>query len=214
MVASVLPDVLLIVLVFIGLISGTNIVSGDILSIYFFMHSVFAILLLLVVAVFSFKYFYALAVGYSLHLILDYLTHTMARIPFYPITEWKAPIFLVSYLDPIFLVSISAILLTVLLSLEGKKLLSFTNSLFHKYRKERLGIFTFLYVMLVACIVILYMASVYSINSPAFFLSSFLVTSNFIIVGYLFLLELDSDENIRSSFRRFVTKLLGRKHTI
>lgn len=211
MVVSVIPDTPLILFTILNPIFGFNTVSGWISDLYLFLHSIFALLLLLPIAIFSFRYFYASIAGYSLHLLLDYFTHTTTRLPFYPLTTWKAPIFLVSYFDPVFMVSVSVILLTILTLLYGGKLMSFTKTLFNNYQKSRLLLFLNLYIALVVTVVIAYVASIYPIQSLAFFFSFILISINLVLVGILFFSELNSDKNIRMPLIRLASKLLREK---
>lgn len=207
MIASVIPDIALIIvrlLAFVGF--NLSFISSHPLNL--FLHSIFPLLLFLPLAIFGRWYFYSSTIGYSFHLLLDYLTHSAIRMPFYPISNWKLPIFLVSYIDINFTLIINIIITSLLVILFGKKIMMFLKRLFYHYRIERIWLLHVIYVSLVLMISVFYLLFVIVISSPISFLIIPFVTINIYFIGILFALEVYQDDNLKSVLGKIFIRIL------
>jgi hypothetical protein len=136
MIGTVLPDIALIVFWF-GAMLGLDISIRSSDPINLFLHSVFPILFMLPLVLIKWWYFYSTALGYAFHLLLDYMTHSAVRMPLYPLTTWKLPIYVVSYFEPTFIIIIKVTLCALLLIFFGKHVFKLIKKLIDRYQNAR-----------------------------------------------------------------------------
>jgi hypothetical protein len=209
MVTTLLPDMLLILTFFANLLTGQRSAADSTSILNLYLHSVFALLILLPIAVFSLRYFYVSVAGYSMHLLLDYLTHTTVRMPFYPLTDWKAPTLLVSYLDPAFLLTVSMTIFALTVNLERKRVGSVVRALFRGSLWKRVKPLLSVYTLLAYAFPAVYVSTLAPMDPMLFVLCSFLLGTNLLLIGFLFCAELYDDKNIQTPIRRMVRFLFG-----
>jgi len=209
MIASALPDASLALFVWLGPPIGIQVPLETAWTLSLFLHSVFALALLLPVAALSMRYLAAMLSGYGLHLLVDYLTHTVVRMPFFPLSAWKAPTFLVSYLDPAFLIATAGAILAGIVILEGRWLAGLPRNLSNRYRGRRVWTALTLYAAATCALAIWYTVSVVGVGPPFLFACFPLVGANLAAIGILFAREVYGDENIPDRLRRMARRLLG-----
>jgi hypothetical protein len=209
MVTTLLPDALLILTFFANLLTGQRSAADSTSILNLYLHSVFALLILLPIAVFSLRYFYVSVAGYSMHLFLDYLTHTTVRMPFYPLTDWKAPTFLMSYLDPVFLLIVSGTIFALTVILERKRVGGVVRALFRDPSWKRVKPLLSVYTLLAYAFPAAYVSALAATDPILFVLCSFLLGTNLLLIGFLFCAELYDDKSMQTLIRRMMRFLSG-----
>jgi len=124
MVCAALPDIILILFFWVLPSLGVFADSKLIVDLHYFSHSLFALILFLPLLMYSMKYFKIAVLGYSSHLLLDYMTHASVRVALYPVSEWKVPIFVMSYFDTDLTLALNCLLLMGLLLVKRKNVTS------------------------------------------------------------------------------------------
>jgi hypothetical protein len=209
MVTTLLPDALLILTFFANLLTGQRSAADSTSILNLYLHSVFVLLILLPIAVFSRRYFYISVAGYSMHLLLDYLTHTTVRMPFYPLTDWKAPIFLMSYMDPAFLLIVSGTIFALIVILERKRVGGVVRALFRDSLWKRVKPLLSVYTLLAYAFPATYVSTLAAMDPILFVLCSFLLGTNLLLIGILFCAELCDDKSMQTPIRRMMSFLFG-----
>jgi hypothetical protein len=207
MIATIIPDIALIIVAFLAF-TGINISFASSHPLNLYLHSFLPILLFIPFAICCREYFYSLTMGYSFHLFMDYLTHSSIRMPFYPISNWKLPIFFVSYLDINVTLTINIIISVLFIILFGKKIKLILKKIFDNYRIERVWLLHLVYVSFALLFGVSYIFLVIVIASPILLLVIPFVTINFYFIGILFILEVYYDENLRPFLGKVFVKIL------
>jgi hypothetical protein len=210
MITSILPDSLLIIS-WIGIIFGLGFAFKSSNPINLFLHSIFPLIILIPIVFFSKKYYYSSTLGYSLHLLLDYLTHSAIRMPFYPISTWKLPIFVTSYMNPIFSISVFIIILLGFLITDNKKLRHLFIDLFTNYNKQKILLVISFYILIILIFSVWYSYYFLHIRFPLWILGSILIGINIFLLGFIFIIEISYDEKTAKYLYRFKKFLREKK---
>lgn len=195
MVTSILPDIALII-AGLGNMMGLGIAFGSSHPLNLFLHSIFALVILIPLIIFEKWYFYSATIGYSFHLVLDYLTHVSIRMPLYPFTTWKIPIFIIPYVDirVIFITNIFICAMFMVLYL--KKVIEIINKFLNYSKKGRAQVLTISYVVIISLIGLWYTYAVIGMEKSLLIILTIIITINLLFLGILFLVEVNNDEKV------------------
>ena len=192
LVGSVLPDIALI-LFWLGAMLELDISFASSDPVNLFLHSVFPILFMIPLALVNRWYFYSTALGYSFHLLLDYMTHTAIRMPLYPLSTWKLPIFVVSYFDPTFIMVVKVTICAVLLLFFGKPVFMLIRKLFDTYNCARVWCILVWYILIISFFTVWYTSVVVNVDAVWHGLLMPVIGINIFILGILFMQALGWD---------------------
>ncbi|WP_455392609.1 metal-dependent hydrolase [[Eubacterium] cellulosolvens] len=203
MVFALLPDITLFFLDWLGPALGLNEKFGSTTPINLFLHSVFGLAIVLVLIPIKKEYFYAGLVGYGSHIIFDYMTHATIRYPFYPISNWSIPIFVITYVDKMFMFGSHIIFFILLLIVIFTEFKDFNKSVLNKYNSKRLLLMSATY-LLVSISLGLFYAILMNFPAPMVYFAMPLVVFNMVTIGGIFILELKKDKKFEFIFRRLL----------
>lgn len=211
MPAAVLPDVAIALVIWFlpGIGFDINFVVAYNLNL--FLHSIFPLFMMLPILLISRKYFYPVVLGYGSHLLLDYMTHTTIRMPFYPVSTWKAPMFLISYLNPLFTLGVNIVILVLIVTMFHKGLKLFFGRISKDTRNPRLCIPVYASVIIAFVFSSWYSLAVLNFGHPYPFISIPLIGVNLLLLGAIFMMELDEDPNTSPHLRRLHAAFAGKR---
>ncbi len=189
MIATILPDIPLII-VTIGNMTDVNLSNESFHTLHLFLHSIFPLIFMTFLLIFEKWYFYSATIGYSFHLFLDYITHDTLRMPFYPITNWKIPIFLISYMDIRVIFIAHIIIMILIFVLFRKEIKSFFNYIFRNFQRVRIYLFLMLYIVLTYILAFSYNSTVVEQELLVILVLTLVTTINFFLLSILFLIEI------------------------
>ena len=195
MVTSILPDIALII-AGLGNMVGLGIAFGSSHPLNLFLHSIFALLLLIPLIIFEKWYFYSTAIGYSFHLVLDYLTHVSIRMPLYPISTWKIPIFIIPYIDIRVIFGTNILVCAIFMILYSKKIIEIIKQFLSFSNKGRAQVLTVLYVVMISFIGFWYTYAVIGMKESLLIVLTIIITINLFFLGILFIIEVNNDERV------------------
>lgn len=199
MLFGLIPDIFLFFLDWLGPGLGLNERFTSSYPLNLFMHSVFGLLILLILIPIEKGYFYAGFVGYASHLIADYMTHSAIRYPFYPISGWQAPVFVITYVDKIFILGIHIIIFVLLLIIIFKEFRDIPGILFQKFNRNRVWILALTYLIISLVLGVFYV-SLLNFPSPIIYLAPPLIIFNMIALGCMFLFDIKNDKRFEKLF--------------
>jgi hypothetical protein len=201
MLFGLIPDIFLFFLDWLGPGLGLNERFTSSYPINLFMHSVFGLLILLILIPIEKRYFYAGFVGYASHLIADYMTHSAIRYPFYPISGWQAPVFIITYVDKVFIFGTHIIIFVLLLIIIFKEMRGLLDSVLNKFNRRRIWILALTYLIISLVLGVFYV-SLLNFPSPMLFLAPPFIIFNMAALGVMFLLDLKDDKRFENQFKK------------
>ena len=199
MLFGLIPDIFLFFLDWLGPGLGLNQRFTSSYPLNLFMHSVFGLLILIILIPIEKGYFYAGFVGYASHLVADYMTHSAIRYPFYPISSWQAPVFVITYVDKTFIFGTHIIIFVLLLIIIFKEMRGLFDSVLNKFDRKRVLILSVSY-LLASIILGVFYVSLLNFPSPMVFLAPPFIIFNMAALGCMFLLDLKDDKRFESLF--------------
>ena len=196
---GLVPDIFLFLLDWVGPALGLNERFTSSYPLNLFMHSIFGMAIVLILIPIQKEYFYAGILGYTSHLIVDYMTHSAIRYPFYPLSSWQAPIFVITYVNKTFILGTHIIFFVLLLIIIFIELRGLPNIILNKFNRKRVWILAGSYLIISLALGIFYV-SLLNFPSPMVFLAPLLIIFNMAVLGCMFLLDLKDDKRFENIF--------------
>ncbi len=203
MIASIFPDLILI-LFKVSIMMGASEFNEGFYVFYNFLHSIFPLFLLLLLLMYGKWYFYTAALGFSSHIFLDYFTHEN-MMPLYPLTKWSIPISPLMNIDIRLIFITHIILMVLILFFWGKKIRSSFNHILKKFHKNRVYLFSAIFIIIAFILAFFYNSTVLNQEIFIILMLTIVTTVNFFLLSILFLEEIYREK----AFSKFIDCLFS-----